>query len=409
VFNTLTEAVKKRMLHELRRFWSYDPNYKDTLVPNIQGKYSFAERPCQAIILKGASANQIKLSADNFQGTVVSYCHLVGVENNPGLSIEWVRENARAIIDNGGVMPSPPGIYYVEVRKESIDLGAGPEERFVFYVDPLLQVIDETPMQISPSSWQLQNGKFHPGSLRLFEMPGPVELFEGINYTADPDTGEITLVRPVSGNRWISADYRYPGTSTGPYLLLENHTNVEAIPGVVLAFGRRVTEGDIMAVYITELREPNALEYGGRWELNLDLDIMALDVYEQGEITDRTMFYLACVLRNRLSTEGIEILEVSMGGESEEIYDETADDYFYNASISVQLQTDWSLHVPLTAAIRQVVPLTAQQREENAAKTDEELAQDGENTKLVAVENLGLRGLQDPFFVGRNKTYEVIR
>lgn len=409
MFNFLTEAVKTRLLHELRRYWSYNPNYKDTLVPNIQGKYSFKERPCQAIILKGVSANQVRLSADNFQGTVVSHCHLVGVDNFPGTSIEWVTEDARAIADNGGVFPSPPGIYYIEIKKEMVEMGGVPTERFVFYVDPLLSVVDETPMQMSPSQWQLQNGAFHPGSLRLFEMPGPIPLVEGVNYTADPSTGDITLNRPVSGKRWISADYRYAGESAGPYLILENHTNVKAIPGVTLAFGRRVAENDVLMVVVSETREPNAMEYGGRWEMSLDLDIMALDVHQQGEITDQTMFYLACVARNRLSTEGIEILEVSMGGESEEVYDETADDYFYTASISVQVQTDWHLRVPLTASIHHVIPLTQSQAADNAGKTDEELVEQGEGNQVMAVPDLQARAIEDPFFVGRNKTYEVIR
>ena len=53
MFANLTVAVKRRILQELRSFWSLDPNYRDTLVPNIQGRYSFRERPQQAIIVKG--------------------------------------------------------------------------------------------------------------------------------------------------------------------------------------------------------------------------------------------------------------------------------------------------------------------------------------------------------------------
>ena len=155
MYNRLTEAIKKRIIYELRRFWSYDPVYADDLVPHIQGKYSFRERPCTAIILKGQSANHERLAADNFQGTVVSYVHLSKVGNNPGLALEWVREDGRAIQNNGGVMPSARGIYYIEVLDEQVSLYGVTEERRVFYVDPLLEELDEEPMRLSAFNYQV--------------------------------------------------------------------------------------------------------------------------------------------------------------------------------------------------------------------------------------------------------------
>ena len=71
----LTEAVKRRFILELRRYWAAHPKYRN-MVDNIQHKYSFEQRPCEAIVLKTSSANQVQLSADNFQGTVHSFAHL---------------------------------------------------------------------------------------------------------------------------------------------------------------------------------------------------------------------------------------------------------------------------------------------------------------------------------------------
>ncbi len=76
MFANLSEAMKRRLLLELRRYWSYDPKYRNVLVDNIQGKYAFSERPQMGIVLKSSSANPMQLAADNFQGTVNSYCHL---------------------------------------------------------------------------------------------------------------------------------------------------------------------------------------------------------------------------------------------------------------------------------------------------------------------------------------------
>lgn len=409
MYYRLSEYIKKRILRELRHFWSYDLVYRDRLVPNIQGKYSFKQRPCESIILKSSSANSFKLSADNFQGTVHSYCHLTKVENYPGLAIEWVREDIRAIIENGGTFPTEPGIYYIEVSEESVNFEGVVSNRKVFYVDALLEVYDEQPTKITDFTYQLANYPLHDGSLRVFELPGQIEYVEDTNFTVDTDTGVITLTNVLPNGTFLSCDYRYPDDTAGPYVIQDNHTNVKAIPGVVLAFGRRSEAGDIMAVIVGERREPVALEYGGRWDLGLDLDVTALDVHAQAEITDRTLMFLQGVAYNRLSTEGIEILEVSFGGEGEEIYDETADDYMYTASLSMTIQTDWAIHVPLDPMIRRVSPMTKDDYETMMGMTEDELLDEGVPNRLQMVQNLKLIDIADPFFVGRNKTYEVIK
>lgn len=409
MFANLTEGIKRRMIQELRAFWSRDPQYKDTLTPNIQGRYSFGERPQQAIILKSVSANPIQLSADHFQGTVISYCHLTKIHGKNGTSVEWVREDGTAIRANGGTFPSPPGVYYIEVTAETINVRGVPEDRLVFYVDPLLEVIDERATYLGPRLYEVAAGGFHPGSLRVYEMPGNIPYYEGVNFTADPSMGQITLSSPMARGTYLSVDYRYAGTSVGPFPVPQNSANVEAIPGVVLAFGRRAYAGDIMAVVVSDRREESAKEYGGRWSMSLDFDIMARDVYAQAEITDRTLMYLYTEARERLSTEGIEIEEVSMGGEAEEVYDENGDDYFYTASISMTVMTDWVLHVPMGVPLIRVEPNTVEQAEMVAGLTDDQLADMGSPNGLRLTDNLGLVEIRDPWFRGRTRTYEVIR
>ncbi len=407
MYNNMTESIKKRMIDELKRFWQYDPNYPE-ITKNIQGKYSFRDRPQQGIIVKNASANTVQLSADNFVGTVTSYAVLHKVGNAPGMSIEWVRENQRAIRANLGVFPSPPGIYYIAVERETVDIGGQARESLVFHVDPLLKVLDEAPLKTGPLTWVVSKGSIHPGSLNVWELPGNIKLFEDINYTVDNTTGIITLAEPLPANVFLSVDYNYEGESSGPFVIRENHTNVAAIPGVVLAFGRRVRAEDRLAVVITDRRSEVALEYGGRWEINLDIDVMARDTLAQGEIVDRTMLYLWGVARNRLSSEGIEITAVAFGGESEEIYDENADDYFYNGAISVTLQSDWAIHCPLDVTIGRITPQTIAQAAASASLTDEERILQEEQS-ILAVQDLRLLSATDPFFRGRNRNYEVIK
>ena len=410
MFANLTEAVKRRFIQELRDFWSFDPRYRDSLVNNIQGKYAFPERPQMGIVLKGSSATPMQLSADNFQATVVSYCHLARIFNHPGLSIEWVREDSLAIQKNNGVFPSKRGVYYIEVRQESIELQGFQTTALVFYVDPLLDVVDEAPIKVGNFRYTLRNGSFHPGSLRVYLMPGNVPLTENVDYTADPETGAITMARAYGPTDFLSVDYRYAGPSLGPFPVPQDGSNNEAIPGVVLAFGRRAQAGDIMAVIVGDQREDSALEYGGRWEISLDADVIARDPIAQAEITDRTIMFIFANLRGNLSAEGIEITQVSMGGEAEEVYDETGDDYYYTASISVTVLTDWSLHVPLDQALLRLLPNTLFAQQAVSTLSDAQIAEMRETpTTLVATENLNILQPADPYFRDRTRDFELIR
>ena len=435
MYSALSEDLKRRLIMELREFWALDPKYKDSLTPNIQGKYSFDEAPQQAIILKNSSATPFQLSADHYQGMVISYTHLAKVLGKNGTSIEWTRDDSRQIQRNNGIFPSPPGIYYIEMRQEGTDWnnvpggyapssgdcppGGSPEDSgpagngqsygMCFYVDPLLSVVYERAMMVDPTHYVVGAGKFHPESLQVIEMPGNLPYFEGVNYSADPETGVITLTTPLPSGTYLSVDYYHAGDSIGPIPIADNTANNTAIPGVVLAFGRRIYDGDVMAVVVTERRAESAREYGGRWEMSLDFDIVARDVHAQAEILDRTLLYLHAQLRDRLSFEGIEITQVNSGGEAEEVYDDNADDYFYTGSISVTLETEWAIRMPMPGCLTRVVPNTLQQLQAVAGLSDEQLAETGSPTLLVVAQNLGLVEIRDPYFRDRTQNYEMIR
>lgn len=403
MYFVLTGALKRRFIEELRRYWMHHPKYRDDLPNNIQGKFSFKERPQYGIIVKTGSGNRVDLSADNYIGVIESYCLLTRVSGKPGLSIEWVREDARAIQQNGGAFPSAPGVYYIDVQEE--------DGSQVFYVDPLLDVYHEPVALLTETTAQLQQPPL-TGTLRLYEMPSAFRLVEGVNYTLDRDlagnlTGGITLTNPLTGGRWLQADYRYPIESRGPYPLIEMHANNTAIPGVVLAFGRRVEAGDQLAVVVHDIRRPAYLEYGGRWDMTVEFEVMARDVFAQQEIADQSVIYLWGVLRSHLSHQGIEITDVSLGGESEEVYDETGDDYFYTSSFTVTAQTEWSIHVPLDAWLRSASPLTPAQAAQIAGLPDDQLA--GQDGNIKVLESLGLEAVQDPFWSGRAGTFEMVK
>lgn len=395
MYYQLTSAIKRRMILELRRYWASHPKFSD-LVDNIQGKYSFRERPQHGIIVKTGSATKVNLSADNFQGTVWAHCTLTLIDNYAGTAIEWVREDPFAIKKHGK-FPSKAGVYYIELTADN-----------EFYVDPLLDIYRERLDPLSSTQFSLQNTPLD-GTLRIYEMPSNLVLYETTNYTFDKATNIVTLTKPLPEGLSLSADYRYPLESRGPFPIKANYSNRTAIEGVIIAFGRRCTKGDRMAIMISPYREPVALEYGGRWELSLDFDIMARDVFAQQEISDATVMYLWAVSRSYLVNEGINVTDVSLGGESEEAYDQTGDDYYYMSNFSMTVETDWAVYVPLTARIRRVLPEDLSENEKSAGMTDEELATETLETRLKVVEELGLRELSDPYFKGKGVNFETIK
>lgn len=399
MYFALSAAVKDTFIQELRRFWATHPRYRD-IVDSIQGKYSFEARPHYGIIVKTGSANRVDLSADNFIGTVESYVCLTKAVGYAGHTIEWIREDARAIQDNGGRFPTPPGVYFIEV---DTDANENPE----FWVHPLLDTSHEQVALVGLDGAQLANS-FIEGTLRLYEMPSGFLLEPEVNYWAEPETGTIRLAQSLgTSGRTLSADYRTQGEVVGPYKLEPLHTNVQAIPGCVLAFGDRWEKGDRMAVIVQDRRKAAYLEYGGSWELSLDFDVLSADVGVQQRIADMTVIYIWGILRSRLIDRGMEIIDLSMGGESEEVRDETGDDYFYNSAFSLTVRTDWRIHVPLGPTMRTVSPLTIEAQRLAASLSDEDVAK--LSNDIAAMASLGLESVEDPFFAGHMGTFEAIK
>ena len=95
-----------------------------------------------------------------------------------------------------------------------------------------------------------------------------------------------------------------------------------------------------------------------------------------------------------------------MSGESEEMADETGDDYYYNSTISVTVQTEWKVWIPLVLTFRQMAPLTAEQAALMAGMTDEDVAK--MQTGIQTFDALGLEPYRDPFFIGKSHNFETI-
>lgn len=399
MYFNLSSKLTRALIQELRHFFSFYPdmrskNPEDDLVSNIKSKYSFGERGSRYIVVRASGSSQhIPLSADDFRNYSISYAGLRPVPGYPGTSIEWVGENALAIQQNGGMFPSPPGFYYIRMCEF---VQSSPEDKtpdyWTFRVDPIYTVNGETVFRVTDVEYQLERGAFYSGALRLYRMPGNILLQESVNYEADPKTGVIMLHSPLGDDEFLSADYRVQGETLGTQFIAQrNRSNTQAIPGLFLAFGQRIAENDTLMIEVTESREIQAYEFGGRWETSIDVEVVAKDLDTQREILETALIFLRSQLRSRWSSEGIEIMQVNAGGESEEIYDQN--DYFYRGTITLSIETEWTVWVPTAGRILRF-ETASQSPDVLAGLSDEEISQIEDGIRI----GRRFTDFQDPFF-----------
>jgi hypothetical protein len=99
---------------------------------------------------------------------------------------------------------------------------------------------------------------------------------------------------------------------------------------------------------------------------------------------------------------------VSHSGEAEEQYDENADDYYFTASLSMSLTTDWSIVTPMNWEITRVLPNNLDSDQGLAGLDDEQLLATGSPTNLKMYESLNLLFIKDPWFKDKTSTFETL-
>jgi hypothetical protein len=314
----------------------------------IQNKYAFDERPQFGIVVKGSSANKVQFAPDNFMGTVQSHVMLAYV-GQPSFPIEWIREDLKVVGRNSG-MPILPGVYFLEV------LSAPPnaQEPGYFALDPMLTVTDEALLLLQSGierEAQLQQAPVR-NTVRIWENSQTL-LKEGVDFRVNYDGGQgaVELLTKFQPGTKLTADYRYAAPSVGPVEFYWNTSDDKTLPGVVMAFGKRAEKGNKVAIVVYPERVDAAQAFGGKFEASFDLDVISRDTIQTEEIADLAVMYLWGQKKSVLEFEGIEIVDISIGGEAEEQYDETGDSWYFTASMSLQLRADWEIHVPLPLTI----------------------------------------------------------
>jgi len=252
-----------------------------------------------------------------------------------------------------------PGVYQIEITNGDPILN-----KWEFMVDALLDKEDilVEKSEGTETSFQTTHRPIYKGSLKLHENEYLMEELrednsnaETADYILDHDSGIITLIKspyPILKNATLIANYRVTGLSTGPFTIPNsNYAHNAAIPGVILAFGRGISLGDKHYVVIHKDRLIAALEYSGKWETTISLDIYAKDSVKVEEIIDITTSYLNTYRKEELDAEGIYLVDVTFGGESEEVFDEGTGDLYYMGSVEYNFLTEWIMHKPVLQTI----------------------------------------------------------
>jgi len=386
MYFNLVGALKRRVILELKDSFSNHPVY-NKIVPFIENRFAFDERPQYGIVVKGSSTNKVSLAADNYMGTIESHVMLAYV-GQPEYPIEWVREDSRAVRASGGKMPVPPGVYLIEILTAPTVVG----EAGHYAMDPMYTVLDRLLSVVRSGILQEAQLEHVPlnHTLRLYAN-GNFQLKEGLDYTVDYTTGSVEFLTSLPQGTQVTADYRWAGTSIGPIEFFWNQADWKTLPGAVLAFGKRSRAGQKVAVVVYQDRVDSAQAFGGKFEVSFDFDVIARDPVQMEEIADLVTMYLISDKKSRLEFEGIEILDISMGSEGEEIADETGENFFYQASMSLQLRADWEVHVPLPLVISRV-----------------DSASDSNNPSGIQAIASEVFFQTHPVFEGRNDDYERI-
>jgi len=96
-YENLLVGMKGRIMSETELAFENHHAFSEKV--KVYNKFPYQERIQYGVVLRNASASQIRLSPDNFISDLFSLTRLARTGNFPGNSIEWVRENADSITE----------------------------------------------------------------------------------------------------------------------------------------------------------------------------------------------------------------------------------------------------------------------------------------------------------------------
>jgi hypothetical protein len=133
MYQNLMYGVKRRILREVEEAFLNHPAFSEKVI--VKNKFPYEERPQYGVILRNTSASLMRMSADNYMADLKSHVRLATDKNNPGVAIEWVRENTNDITK------------YIE--NEDVSSQVDPTNRLFYTAHPIVSGPAETEYAVS--------------------------------------------------------------------------------------------------------------------------------------------------------------------------------------------------------------------------------------------------------------------
>jgi len=245
------------------------------------------------------------------------------------------------------------GLYYIEVTETQRGSATVMVDTLVDYEsDIILNAVG------NEKTFTLPHHPIHDKTFNLFEN-NKYLMVENLHYTLDKTNGVLTfLPNPEDKSQTLrpkskyKVQYRHQGPSYGPFTVKPLISSEDIIPGVTLAFSNWLEAGDKQVVIVNEDRESVSHEYGGHFDVTLNLDIYSRDPIQRELIADLLAVKVFGEIKPRFDSQGLTIMSVSLNGESEDVYDENTDTVYYMAGMDISFNTDWRLYAPIIPKVK---------------------------------------------------------
>jgi len=138
-YENLFVGMKGRIMSEAELAFENHHAFSEKV--KVYNKFPYNERIQYGVVVRNASASQIRLSPDNFLSDLYSLTRLARTGNYPGNSIEWVRENADSI---------------TEITTEDVTTQLGSTQRLFYTTKPILAGPGNTHYSDSPGQIKVE-------------------------------------------------------------------------------------------------------------------------------------------------------------------------------------------------------------------------------------------------------------
>jgi len=202
-----------------------------------------------------------------------------------------------------------------------------------------------------------QSGMVHCKNILLDTLRDIFRQDREYKYVSDifgfPKTKNLLNTDPEAGlddnettRIYIGSSYRYD-VKFNPSIIVRN-TGSSYVP---ISFNQ-----DFMGVmyrdevlldgygHRTRIKTPAFYTLVGAWDQTYEIKVVAESELDREEITDIVMPTLMGSRRQELMVAGVFIKGMRTSGEAEEPY---ANDYLYSTAISIDVRTEWKIHIPI--------------------------------------------------------------